>query len=216
MKKPYIIATILCIILASCLNNNVEEKTAEDYFHIGTDNFNANNSYSAKLYLDSAIKIKPNYMEAFFTRGMVNMSLGLLNDACDDFHKADEFGHVDAKKAIDKYCNKPKFGSKKYLGLTIYYANQIPEYLVGYLGNFLIRQGFATDNERQVFLNYEDNTYQFKMPLKKGLERDEEYTPTLKSFAKLMSDSIFNGTQVDILGCDDELNTLRVYPMSSY
>jgi hypothetical protein len=51
------------------------------------------------------------------------------------------------------------------------------------------------------------------MVVKKGIEQDQEYAELGKSYAAQISTEIFNGKQVDVHFCDENLETLRVLPM---
>jgi hypothetical protein len=83
------------------------------------------------------------------------------------------------------------------------------------LANYLINSGFAGgDSKITVQIAKENGTFEFRMPVKKGCEQDIEYSHSFKRLAKEISDSVFNGKQVDVHACDETLRTLRVFPMA--
>lgn len=73
---------------------------------------------------------------------------------------------------------------------------------------------FADGSEKTVQINKSNNTYEFRLVVKKGIEQDQEYIDMFKVFAADLSTDVFNGEQVDVHLCDEYLNTLRVTPMS--
>ena len=54
--------------------------------------------------LDSAILLKPDYADAFYNRGMSNMSLKDTLSACADWKKAFELGSKPAEQMVREYC----------------------------------------------------------------------------------------------------------------
>ncbi len=103
---------------------------------------------------------------------------------------------------------------KTFNGVQLFYTSSISEAEADSLGNFLIQSEFADGSEKTVQLTKSGNTYEFRMVVKKGIETDNEFAKIFKQFASDLSEYVFNGAQVDLHGCDDNLETLRVYPMN--
>ena len=59
-------------------------------------------------------------------------------------------------------------------------------------------------------INKTGNTYEFRMVVKKGMEKDEEVIQLFKIFSIELSEDVFNGYAVDVHLCDEYLETLRV------
>ena len=105
---------------------------------------------------------------------------------------------------------------KNFNGLQLFYTSNITETEANSMGNYLIESEFADGEEKTVQLNKSGNTYEFRMVVKKGIEQDPEYTELGKLIAAEISSEVFNGAQVDVHFCDENLKTLRVLPMSTY
>lgn len=102
---------------------------------------------------------------------------------------------------------------KDFNGVQLFYTSGVRESLVDSLGQFLIASEFADGQSKTIQLNLNEQTYEFRMVVKKGIETDPEYIEFAKQYAAQMSASLFGGVQVDIHFCDDNMNTLRVIPM---
>ncbi len=101
---------------------------------------------------------------------------------------------------------------KNFKGVQLFYTSTITETEADLLGNYLIKSGFA-NGEVTVQINKNGNKYEFRMVVKKGMEQDQEYIDVGKLYAAELSSNVFNGEQVDIHLCDENLKTLRVLPM---
>ena len=53
-----------------------------------------------------AIEINPNYLKAYYNRGVMEFKLGQKENACVDWAKAGELGYPQAERLIKKNCNK--------------------------------------------------------------------------------------------------------------
>lgn len=105
---------------------------------------------------------------------------------------------------------------KEFNGVQLFYTSSITESEVNSLGNYLIESEFADGEYKTVQINKSGNTYEFRMVVKKGIEQDQEYCNLGKLMAAEISSEVFNGKQVDLHFCDENLETLRVLPMASY
>jgi Flp pilus assembly protein TadD len=63
---------------------------------------------SAFKYFNKAIKMKPDFKEAYYERGIAFYKLNNTEKACNDWNKALQLGYADAKDLLDKYCVKIK------------------------------------------------------------------------------------------------------------
>jgi hypothetical protein len=103
-------------------------------------------------------------------------------------------------------CSGNNLGKMKVFNKTeLYYK----------LGAYLISSEFADGNRKTVQINKEGNTYEFRMVVKKGIDQDQEYKQLGKQMAAEISDEVFDGKQVDVHYCDENMNTLTVMPMST-
>ena len=101
-------------------------------------------------------------------------------------------------------------------GVQLFYTSTITEAEANSLGNYLIKSEFADGEKKTVQLNKSGNTYEVRMVVKTGIEQDQEYTALGKLMAAEISTEVFNGKQVDVHYCDENLKTLKVLPMSTY
>jgi hypothetical protein len=104
---------------------------------------------------------------------------------------------------------------KNFNGVQLFYTSTITDTEANLLGNYLVESEFADGEPKTVQLNKSGNTYEFRMVVKKGIEQDQEYTEIGKLMAAEISSEVFNGKQVDVHFCDENLRTLRVMPMST-
>lgn len=51
-----------------------------------------------------AIELIYEYDNAYFGRGMAKFFLGLFDEACNDWKKADELDYPEAKEIINEFC----------------------------------------------------------------------------------------------------------------
>ncbi len=59
----------------------------------------------ARREYNAAIKMSPNYGQAYYYRGMLNQATENPKQACDDFRKAAENNYEQAQEALSNYCN---------------------------------------------------------------------------------------------------------------
>lgn len=107
-------------------------------------------------------------------------------------------------------CSSGYGKEKKFNGVQLFYTSKVTEAQADKLGNYLISGGFANGEKKTVQITKTGNTYEFRMVVKKGIEKDEEYTKLFKSYARELSQNVFNGERVEIHLCDDKLKTLKV------
>ena len=111
-------------------------------------------------------------------------------------------------------CSGEDFGTKLNFGENneLYYTTNVKEEEAKALGDYLVKgEFFANDsNERTVQLNKSGSTYEFRMVVKEGLDKDQATIDLMKAVAAELSEAVFNGATVDVHLCDDTLKTLRV------
>ena len=95
-------------------------------------------------------------------------------------------------------------------GGQLYYTSAVTVAEADKLGRYLVSSEFFDGNEKTVQINKTGNTYEFRMVIKTGLERDQEVIDLMKLWTSELSTDVFDGNPVDIHLCDDQLKTLRV------
>jgi hypothetical protein len=106
-------------------------------------------------------------------------------------------------------CNS--YGSEKdFNGVQLFYTSSVTEAEADKFGKFLIDSEFADGDKKTVQINRKDDIFQFRMVVKKGLEKDEDYSEIAKTFAAAISEQIVEGGKVEIHFCDEYLKTLKV------
>ena len=98
----------------------------------------------------------------------------------------------------------------EFNGGELYYTSSVTREEADRLGDYLVEAGFYDGNEKTAQLTKTGTTYEFRMVVKKGIDEDEEFIGIAKIFAEELSRNVFNGSQVDIHFCDNQLKTLRV------
>ena len=98
----------------------------------------------------------------------------------------------------------------EFNGGELYYKSPVSEREAYKLGEYLVESEFFDGEPKTVQLDKTGNTYNFRMVIKVGIEKDEEFIQLFKVFSNELSEYVFNGNAVDIHLCDESLNTLRV------
>tara|TARA_B100001250_G_C19140289_1_gene503515 strand:+ start:36 stop:419 length:384 start_codon:yes stop_codon:yes gene_type:complete len=98
----------------------------------------------------------------------------------------------------------------EFNGGELYYTSNVTLAEANKLGKYCVKEGFFDGNEKTIQLDKEGSTYLFRMVVKKGIENDQEFINIAKVTAAELSQNVFNGKQVDIHLCDENLKTLRV------
>ena len=98
----------------------------------------------------------------------------------------------------------------EFNGGELYYTSSILSREAYKLGEYLVDVEFFDGERKTVQINKTGNTYEFRMVVKKGMEKDEEVIQLLKIFSIELSEDVFNGYAVDVHLCDEYLETLRV------
>ncbi len=78
------------------------------------------------------------------------------------------------------------------------------------LGDYLLSHEFF-DNDPVTFqVGKPGKTYEFRVVIKKGLERDREARDEMRQLGQEISRFVFGGAPVDVHLCDDQMKTIRV------
>lgn len=107
------------------------------------------------------------------------------------------------------------YGTKKMIDSTeLYYTDEVTEAEADALGDYLKEIEFNDDDETiTVQLTKEGDTYQFRMVMKEGYADDDETIEMAEEFAYFLSRDVFDGEEVEMHLCDEELKTLKVVQM---
>jgi hypothetical protein len=112
------------------------------------------------------------------------------------------------------------YGTEKTInGVQYFYTSNVTESELDKLADVLKDFGLEVTDEdegKTIQLNRTGNTYEIRAVIKKGLEMDNEYCDAIKTFAKYISSTIFDGANVEFHLCDEHLETIRVILMSNY
>jgi hypothetical protein len=111
-------------------------------------------------------------------------------------------------------CSGEDYGTKINFGENneLYYTENVTLEESQALGDYLVKGEFfaADDNKRTVQLNKTGSTYEFRMVVKEGLDKDQATIDVMETVAADLSANVFNDEVVDVHLCDDTLKTLRV------
>jgi hypothetical protein len=137
------------------------------------------------------------------------LSAQVFKDAPLEIHLCDD--HLETLKVIvaDNYGTRKDFN-----GVELFHTKKITDAEADSLGNYLVKGKFADGNPKTVQLTKSGDTYQFRMVVKKGIDKDPDYLKTFKLFASQLSAGVFKGAPVEVLMCDSYFNTLVVVPMN--
>jgi len=107
-------------------------------------------------------------------------------------------------------CGADYGKQKNFKGTELFYTDAVTEAEADALGAYLIESEVADGEEKTVQLNKTGKTYEFRMVIKKGVEKDPEIISLFKVYANELSENVFKGAPVEIHLCDDELETIQV------
>jgi len=109
------------------------------------------------------------------------------------------------------------YGKEKvYDGTEVYHTSQVTDAEADAVGNYLISQKFADGQPKTVQLAKSGNTYQFRMVVKDGIDKDTSYAKIAKFFISMLSAQVLNGAPAEMHFCDDHLKTLKVIVADDY
>jgi hypothetical protein len=103
------------------------------------------------------------------------------------------------------------YGTEKdFDGVQVYHTDKVTAAETDRLGNYLVKEKFANGEAKSIQLTKSGNTYQFRMVIKEGLDKDTTYWKTARFFGSMLSAQVFNGAPLEVHLCDDQLKTLKV------
>jgi hypothetical protein len=110
-------------------------------------------------------------------------------------------------------CTNP--GTKlTYKKGELYYTSNVTEADAKKVGEYFLKENYFVDEEeRAVQLDKSGDTYQVRMVVKEGIDKDEKYVPLFRQVANEISKNIFGGSKVEVQLTDGKLKTLKVIPM---
>ena len=103
----------------------------------------------------------------------------------------------------------------EFNGGQLSYRNPVTNSEAQNLGKFLTEQGLFDGRSVAVLLTKTENTYEVRLPTKKGIENLEGVPQEFVSLAYQISETVFDGKPVDLHLCDEWLRTKMVIPQSS-
>ena len=137
MKKLILFLVVLNLITFG--------QTAEEYFKNGFSKYNLKDYSGAIVDYNNAIRLKPDYADAYNNRGVAMYFLKDMNAACSDWSKAGELGSAIALTSMQNYCKQTaeeyynkgisKYKLEDYTGAIVDFNNAIqlkPDYADAY------------------------------------------------------------------------------------
>jgi len=99
---------------------------------------------------------------------------------------------------------------------VLYYTRSVSEEEVNKLGNFLVEAGFFDGTKKAVQLDKRNDTFLFRLVVKKEKQQNKESEDLLFLFSTTLSWKVFEGKAVEAHICDDRLKTVKVVQAVSY
>lgn len=103
---------------------------------------------------------------------------------------------------------------KNFDNIQIFYTEGITEAEVDACGKYLQETNKDDGQTKTIQLNKAGETYQFRMVVKEGLEKEQEYIDLGPLYATELSNNVFNKKPVEVHYCDNMLKTLAVFKMA--
>lgn len=98
----------------------------------------------------------------------------------------------------------------EFNGGELYYTSAVTEAETKKLGDLLVSEGFYDGTKKTAQLNKTGSTYEFRVVTKSGAADDTKMIEVFKSVASELSAKVFNGSEVVVHLCDDNLKTIKV------
>jgi hypothetical protein len=103
------------------------------------------------------------------------------------------------------------YGTKlEFNGGELYYTKNVNKEDAEKLGKYLVKSEFFNGRPKTVQLNILNDTFQFRMVVKEGNEKDQATIDLMKVFAGDISRDVFNGKIVELHMCDKYLKTIKI------
>lgn len=112
-------------------------------------------------------------------------------------------------------CNQ--YGTKmEFKKGQLYYTKAVTEADAKKVGEYLQGIGyFADDKERAVQVDKSGDAYALRFVVVEGAEKNEAAIKEFKALGLDASQKLFSGAKVDVILCDDKLNTIKVVSQGS-
>ncbi|PLX07349.1 MAG: hypothetical protein C0596_10395 [Marinilabiliales bacterium] len=112
-------------------------------------------------------------------------------------------------------CNN--YGTKLTIDdMELYYTDEVSEDDAEAVGEYLQELELTEGGERTAQITKDGDTYQFRMVIKEGHEDDPEVELLANIIAMGLSEEVFDGDEVEVHLCDDQLETIEVIEMEDY
>ncbi|MFC1836971.1 hypothetical protein ACFL2Q_19995, partial [Thermodesulfobacteriota bacterium] len=90
------------------------------------------------------------------------------------------------------------------------FSERVSEEEAKKLGDYLLKLKFFDDTAKIIELNKAGQTYQVRMPVKEGYDKNKEYLKLAKSMASDISKIVFGGAPVEVHLCNEWFRRLRI------
>jgi hypothetical protein len=111
----------------------------------------------------------------------------------------------------DKGVAQSQYGVKLIFNAgELYYTQPVTRSEAEKLGQYLVKAKFFDGTRKSVQIKKSGQTYQFRLVIKEGYDRNEEYIGRVKAFSTELSENVFHNVPVETHLCDSYLKTLRV------
>jgi hypothetical protein len=98
----------------------------------------------------------------------------------------------------------------------LFYTEAVTEADAKKVGEYLQNIGyFADDKRRTVQVDKSGDAYALRFVVVEGAEKNEDALRQFKALGRDASQKLFNGAKVDVMLCDDKLNTVKVVSQDS-
>jgi len=166
------------------------------------------NTYQFRFVLKDNVALAP-ALESTMSSLAGSLSGDVFNGAPVEIQACDE--HLETKKT---YQASTATSEKNFNGVQLLHTRDITDAEVDALGNYLVREKFATGDTKTVQLAKSGSTYQFRFVVKPGLDKDTTFVRHCSEFASQLSRDLYSGNPVEVQLCDNRMNTLATAQMS--
>ncbi|HEX8844659.1 MAG TPA: hypothetical protein VF791_08455 [Pyrinomonadaceae bacterium] len=120
---------------------------------------------------------------------------------------------VVAASLLSASCSS--YGTKlEYKKGKLYYTSNVTEADARKLGDYLDKGGFFSETEeRALQLDKAGDTYQMRVSVKEGVDKDPKYEKPFAQIASAVSKNVFGGAKVEVHFTDQYFKTLKVIQM---
>lgn len=171
-----------------------------------------NGRYKFRMVVKSGID-RDKDLEKSFKMMTLELSMDVFEGAPTDVELCDK--NLITLKEI-KFEEESEYGKLLMFNHSqLFYVPAIKAEEAKALGEYLIKEKFFDSNIKTVQLNKDNDTYQFRFVVKKGIEKDQEYLKIIRRFSRELSAALFKNAAVDVHLCDGDLRTVKAVKMPS-